>query len=171
MVLTLILTRHAKSDWSAGIDDFERPLNRRGRHAAPAIARWLVEAGYLPDTVLVSGARRTVETWERMSDKMPETATMESVPALYHASADTILGVLRSRSAPTVMLIGHNPGIGELAERIVRSPPDHPRFADYPTAATTIIRIATEAWRDVGWGSGEVLGFAIPRDFSDQESG
>jgi phosphohistidine phosphatase len=170
MTQTLILTRHAKSDWAAGLEDFERPLNRRGRMSAPTIAKWLVDAGYLPDVVLVSGARRTVETWERMADAMPETATMESVPALYHASADTILRVLRSQTAPTVMTIGHNPGIGAFARRIVVEPPDHPRFSDYPTAATAVIRFSAASWRDIDWGTGEVLDFAVPRDLSDRES-
>lgn len=164
MSLTLILTRHAKSDWDAGLDDFERPLNRRGREAAPAIAGWLVGEGYLPDVVLVSGARRTVETWERMAGAMPETATMESVPALYHSSADTMLSVLRSQTTPTVMMIAHNPGIATFAEQIVDTPPDHPNFGHYPTAATTVIRFGAESWRDVGWGAGEVLDFVVPRE-------
>lgn len=166
MTLTLILTRHAKSDWSQGLDDFERPLNRRGRQAAPTIAEWLIGRGYLPDVVLVSGARRTVETWEKMAGLMPETATMESVPALYHASAGTILTVLHSQTAPTVMLIGHNPGIAVFAQQIANASPDHAKFAQYPSAATTVFRFSTDTWRDIDWGTGEVLDFVVPRDLA-----
>ena len=166
MTLTLILIRHAKSDWDAGLDDFERPLNRRGRQAAPTVAEWLIGHGYLPDAVLVSGARRTVETWERMAGLMPETATMESVPALYHANADTILTLLQSQTEPTVMAIGHNPGIGNFAQRITETYPDHAKFARYPTAATTIIRFDADAWREIKWGTGEVLDFVVPRDLA-----
>ena len=116
MPLTLILTRHAKSAWDdPELDDFERPLDGRGRAAALNIGTWLITQGYLPDTVLVSGARRTVETWSRMAGIMPSTATMESVPALYLASADIILNVLRARRSPVIMLIAHNPGIGDFA--------------------------------------------------------
>ena len=96
----LILTRHAKSAWNdPSLDDFDRSLNRRGRKSAEAIGQWLVEAGALPDVVLVSGARRTVETWSRMASAFPATATMKSAPALYHGSAATLLNVLRAENA------------------------------------------------------------------------
>ncbi|MEL7027422.1 MAG: histidine phosphatase family protein, partial [Pseudomonadota bacterium] len=71
-------------------DDFDRPLNGRGRNSAPAIGKWLLDHGIVPDEVIVSGARRTVETWSRMAGHFPPTATMQSNPALYHASADTM---------------------------------------------------------------------------------
>lgn len=165
MALTLILIRHAKSGWSdPTLDDFDRPLNQRGRVSAPAIAQWLVTQGYLPDIVLVSGARRTVETWQRMTPAMPETATMESTPALYHAGPKIILGVLKAQTSPTIALIAHNPGIAEFARRIVKTPPDHPKFAQYPTAATTVISFDAATWADVDWGQGEVLDFTVPRD-------
>lgn len=165
MTLTLILTRHAKSDWGdPALDDFERPLNGRGRTSALKLGKWIIEQGHLPDIVLVSGARRTVETWGRMSEAMPETATMESVPALYMASADIILNVLRARNSPVIMLIAHNPGIGDFARRIVGTPPDHPKFDIYPTGATTIIRFGAGNWSEIGWGTGEVMNFAVPRE-------
>ena len=168
MALTLILTRHAKSSWSdPTIDDFDRSLNQRGRNAAPAVASWLVARGYLPDIVLVSGARRTVETWQRMAPVMPETATMESMPALYHAGSDIILGVLKAQTPPTVALIAHNPGIAEFAERIVKSPPKHPSFQRYPTAATMVIKFDEASWSQIGWGQGKVLDFTVPRDLID----
>ena len=167
MPLTLILMRHAKSAWDdPKQDDFDRPLNPRGRRSADDVARWLIDNGYLPDVVVVSGARRTVETWTRIADRMPDTATMASNPALYMASAATILGVLRSAQSPSVMLICHNPGIAEFAERIVQTPPDHPRFQDYPTGAVSVIEFDCDTWRDVGWGSGTVLDFIIPADLT-----
>lgn len=165
MSVTLILMRHAKSAWDdPKLDDFERTLNARGRKAAPAIADWLVSGGYLPDTVVVSSARRTVETWERMANRMPETATMESAPALYHAGPEVILNVLKSQTAPSVMLICHNPGIAEFAERIVQSPPDHPKFRSYPTAATAVIAFDTDDWSEIDWGTGRVVDFTVPSD-------
>lgn len=167
MALTLILTRHAKSAWNnAAVDDFDRPLNQRGRVSAPVLADWLVAKGYLPDIVLVSGARRTVETWQRMAPAMPETATMESTPALYHADPKIILGVLKAQTTPTVALIAHNPGIAEFARRIVSATPDHPKFAQYPTAATTVIRFDQPKWADIDWGQGQVLDFIVPRDLT-----
>lgn len=165
MSLTLILTRHAKSAWdNPALDDFERPLNGRGRSSARKIGEWLVSQGYLPDTVLVSGARRTVETWGRMAEIMPSTATMESVPALYLANADTILNVLRARKSPVIMLISHNPGIGEFAHRIVDAPPQHEKFDKYPTGATTILSFDVTTWAEITWKSGKVLNFIVPRE-------
>jgi len=165
MSLTLILMRHAKSAWDdPELDDFERPLNGRGRQSAEAIGQWLVTQGHLPDTVLVSGARRTVETWERMSGHMPETAAMESSPALYLAGPDIILNVLKSRKSPSIMVICHNPGIAEFAKLVAKASPDDRRYAQYPTAATAVISFEAKQWEDVRWHSGQVIDFIAPRD-------
>jgi phosphohistidine phosphatase len=165
MTLTLILTRHAKSAWDdPALDDFERPLNGRGRTSASKLGEWLIAEGHLPDTVLVSGARRTVETWSRMAENMPSTATMESVPALYLANAQTILNVLRARRSPVIMLIAHNPGIGDFANRILAAPPEHERFLDYPTGATTVIQFDASSWNEIGWGTGQLVDFIVPRE-------
>lgn len=165
MTLTLILTRHAKSSWDdPALDDFDRSLARRGRKSAPLIARWLVERGYVPEVVVVSGARRTVETWEGMAPAMPEATVLERNTALFHASAGTILGVLRAQAAPRVMLIGHNPGFADFANRIVAQPPRHDRFHDFPTAATAVIEFDAESWALVRWDSGKVLDFVVPRE-------
>ena len=165
MTRTLILTRHAKSAWDdPTLDDFDRTLNGRGRKSAKAIGNWLVQMGVLPDLVLVSGARRTVETWSRMAPAFPPTATMQSVPALYHGSADTILNVLKTQSSATVMLIAHNPGIAEFAERALSTPVAHPKFHQYPTGATTLMSFDTDVWSAVSWGSGIAQDFTVPRD-------
>ena len=135
--------------------------------SAPVIGSWLAEKGYLPDLVLVSGARRTVETWERMAKKLPETAVMQSAPALYLAEPKVILGVLQSQIAPTVMMIGHNPGFAIIARSLAINPPQHPKFTQYPTAATTVFEFANSAWSDIKAGTGEVLDFVVPRDLTD----
>jgi len=168
MSLTLILTRHAKSDWDdPSQDDFDRPLNDRGRRSSPAIGKWLARKGYLPDVVLVSGARRTVETWTRMAPCLPETASMESTPALYLAEPEIILNIIRSQTAPTVMVIGHNPGFAILAGALAERPPDDPKFGQYPTAATTVFGFEANAWADIEPGTGKVLDFVVPRDLID----
>ena len=165
MSLTLILTRHAKSSWSdPKLDDFDRPLNGRGRKSAPAIGDWLAGNGYIPQEVIVSGARRTVDTWAGIVSCLPDAAPMRSNPAIYHGSADTMLSVLRGATRPDVMLIAHNPGTSEFASRIAIAPGLHPRFADFPTCATAVIRFEADNWRDIGWGTGEVVNFAIPRE-------
>ncbi|NKX45376.1 SixA phosphatase family protein [Roseicyclus persicicus] len=165
MTLTLILTRHAKSGWDdPALDDHDRPLNARGQADAPRIGGWLRSKGYLPDRALVSSARRTQETWERLSPELGRPVPMTVVPALYHAEAGEILGQLRRAEGRTVMVIGHNPGIGEFAHRIVEDPAEHPRFLDYPTCATLVAEFPGETWGDVDWWSGRVVDFVVPRD-------
>ena len=99
-----------------------------------------------------------------MADSFPPTATMQSAPALYHGGADTILNVLRAQNAATIMIIAHNPGIGEFASRILETPVNHPRFQDYPTGATTIIDFETNSWSEIAWGRGHAEDFVVPRE-------
>ncbi|MEO1153757.1 MAG: histidine phosphatase family protein [Pseudomonadota bacterium] len=167
MSRTLILTRHAKSSWQdPQLDDFDRSLNSRGRTSATAIGAWLAARDLVPDEVMVSGARRTVETWQGIARELPQRAPMRSEPALYNASADTILGALRQATGRIVMLIGHNSGIGDCAGRLVDQPPKHPKFAQYPTCATTVMQFPGASWRDTGWHQGQVLEFVIPRELT-----
>lgn len=165
MSRTLILTRHAKSSWGDPTqDDFDRPLNDRGRKSAAALGSWLAERDLIPQEVLVSGARRTVETWQGIAREMPQQADMRSEPGLYHASAPAILGALRTATAPIIMLIGHNPGIGDCAGQLADTAPAHPGFAQYPTGATTVLQFPGQAWRETDWRQGQVLEFIVPRE-------
>jgi len=160
-MLTLILMRHAKSSWNTPeLADHDRPLNRRGRDSATAMGRWLRRHGYLPGAVLSSSSRRTRETLDGLKLDAPVVFTRD----LYHADPGDILRVLRGAQAPSLLILGHNPGIGEFAEAIVRTPPDHPRFEDYPTCATLVARLDARDWSEVGWGEAEVVDFAIPRE-------
>ncbi len=157
----LILIRHAKSSWDdPTAQDIDRPLNARGRRSALALGDWLASRGYEPEEVLCSTAARTRETWDQIA-----LATLEVRPnvryeqRLYHASPDQMLAVLRTANAPTVMMLGHNPGIAELAAQLPARPPLDPEFRSYPTAATLVLDFQTDSWRDVQMGQGSVLDF------------
>ncbi len=164
MTLTLILMRHAKSDWSEpGQDDFDRRLNERGRRAAPLMGRWLADKEYIPEVALVSAARRTVETWDYVANSLPGVRT-EVVQSLYLAGPDAMLRLLGQRRETRVLLLAHNPGIGECAALFAKSPPEHPRFEDYPTGATTVFDFDAETWKDAGWHRGAVRAFMVPSD-------
>jgi phosphohistidine phosphatase len=168
VTLTLILTRHAKSDWGTpALPDYDRPLNDRGRRSAPVLGRWLAERGWRPEEVMLSGARRTVETWEGMAPVFDPAPPVRVERRLYDAPAERMLAVLGTARAETVLLIGHNPGIGEFAQRLAIAPPSDPRFEDYPTGATTVFRFFRERWADIGWGEGEVVDFVTPRQLMD----
>jgi phosphohistidine phosphatase len=168
VTLTLILTRHAKSDWGTpGQPDYDRPLNDRGRKSAKALGRWLAENGPRPEVVIVSGALRTVETWSGMAKAFDRAPPVRVDRRLYDAPAERMLEVLRGAAADPVLLIGHNPGIGEFANRLAIAPPANERFEVYPTGATTVFSFFRDAWADVGLGEGEVVDFMTPRQLTD----
>jgi phosphohistidine phosphatase len=119
-VKRLYLLRHAKSSWKQPeLADHDRPLAGRGRRAATAIRRHLREQGIDPDLVLCSPARRARETLERIEPSLGRGAVRVE-PELYGASAASLLHVLRAvpDDVESVLLIGHNPGIADLTERL-----------------------------------------------------
>lgn len=162
----LILTRHAKSDWdNPGGPDSERPLNARGRRAAISLGDWLASRGYEPEEVLCSPARRTRETWE-----LAETAVMETRPALrldaalYEATPEAMLRVLRSAEQQTVMMIGHNPAIASFAAMLPARVPVEPTFRRYPTSATLVVDFQLDHWAALQPGTGSVMDFVCFED-------
>lgn len=157
MTLRLTLLRHAKSDWHAGLSDHERPLNLRGRLAAPLMGAWLREEGLTPALALVSSAARTQETWSRLGLAAP----METRPALYDAEAEAILEeiTLTEGAAEPLLLIGHNPGIGDAANRLLAEGV----IGDFPTAQAAVIAFDAASWADVRFGAGRLVALAQPK--------
>ena len=165
MTLRLILIRHAKSSWSDPFsDDHERVLNNRGQASASAIGTWMAQEGYLPDIVLCSDAARTQETMELILAALPKQPKWQLSGRIYHAAPDTILDMIQKQTAKTVAVIGHNPGIGMLANALVASAPTHHRFNDYPTCATTVIDFESDDWRNIQPRTGQHKAFVVPRD-------
>ena len=160
----LILMRHAKSSWAdPGQRDLDRPLNKRGRRAAGLIGGWMKRKGYHPDLALVSSARRTQETW---SEIVAESGPAETnyVPELYHAGPDIMLAVLhRAGEAACVLMLGHQPGIGAFAGRLLPDPPPGAEFAKYPTGATAVLDFDVPDWSAVVWSRGRLVDFVVPR--------
>ena len=165
MTLRLILTRHAKSDWNNPLDtDHQRPLNPRGKRAAPLIGRWLVQKGYLPQEALISDATRTRETWALLDAEFPASVPARFERALYLAGPDTMLRCLATAQARCVMMIGHNPGIAGFAEMLLATAVAHPGFARYPTCATLVAEFDADTWADLRPGTGRALDFIVPRE-------
>ncbi|PWJ10915.1 SixA phosphatase family protein [Jannaschia seohaensis] len=152
--MILILMRHAKSSWGDPMqEDHERPLNKRGREAAPRMGAWLRAQGFTPARILCSDAVRTRQTCAALGFDVPP----ELRPDLYLAGPGTILTLARAATESPLLVIGHNPGIAEAAEAAVDAPPAHPDWDRYPTGATAVID--TQARR--------VLAFAVPRDMAE----
>lgn len=161
MTRSLILMRHAKSDWGhAGLPDHDRPLNARGAADAPAMGEWLRAQGYLPDEVLCSTALRTRQTLAGLSLQAPA----RFLPALYHADPATMYEALQEATGQIVLMVGHNPGIAAFAADLLVTTPDHPRFDDYPTSATLIARFDITTWDDLRPATGQALAFVTPAD-------
>jgi len=153
---TLILMRHAKSDWTRpGQRDVERTLNPRGRLAAPLMGAWLRERETLPDIALVSAAARTRETWELMG----LTAEAQFDESLYLADAETYLSAIRAApDCGCLLVLGHNPGMETAMGRIG----DGNRISA-PTAATAIFTLPVRSWREAAFGMAVPVAFETPK--------
>jgi phosphohistidine phosphatase len=162
------LLRHAKSSWKdRSIPDRDRPLAGRGRRAAKAMARHLEAEGVRPDLVLCSPARRTRETLERVESALGGDVEAKVDDALYGASESELLAHLKElpEGVGSVMLIGHNPGLEELALALASDGAGLARMREkYPTAALATIDLPARRWSTVRRRSGELVGFVRPKD-------
>jgi len=159
----LVLLRHAKAvPGNEADDDFDRKLAERGREDAPRVAAALVEAGAAPDVVLVSEARRTRETWELARPSFPK-ADVRFLRSLYLCAAEVLMAEAESAGVDRVMLVGHNPGLHELASRFAhRSNALETRLrTKFPTAAGAIFARKGE---DSSW---KLRAFVTPKDAID----
>lgn len=165
----LMLLRHAKSDWSvSGQRDIDRTLNARGRDSAPAMGRYMAQQGLVPDHVLVSSARRTRETWELVAPAFRRQPAFGYEPRLYEASAKAILGVLQETDprVRTLLVIGHNPGLQEVAAILMASgePDARDRLLEkFPTASLAVIDIPADDWRGLKPSCGRLERFVTSR--------
>ncbi len=166
---TALLLRHAKSSWKqSALADHDRPLKKRGRRDAPLMGTFLRSNDLTPGLVLCSSAKRAVETLELVFDERPET---EITKSLYMAHSGELLAILRAapESCASVMIIGHNPGLGQLAGQLVGSgdAAGIGRLAvKYPTCGLAVISFDVAEWQDVGSRLGHLDSFTIPGDLT-----
>jgi phosphohistidine phosphatase len=121
---TLVLLRHAKSDWSGGQADVDRPLADRGRRQAPDAGRWLATNLDGIGLAVVSPAARARSTWELVAAELATPPATRTDARVYGASADELLAVVRDLpdAVGTVVLVGHNPGLEDLATLLTGEP-------------------------------------------------
>lgn len=172
----LLLLRHAKSSRDdATLADRDRPLNSRGQHAAATMRAAMRRLGLAPDLILVSPSCRTLQTLEALQP-WDDTPLTEHVAALYLGNAGQLLAVLHevAETVRSVLLIGHNPGMHELALQLagkeprVRSDQAMRRLMEkYPPGALAEFAIAGPWWQ-LNAGDGRLVRFLTPKDLQER---
>jgi phosphohistidine phosphatase len=165
----LILLRHAKSAWPDGVADFDRPLAPRGQEAADRTGQFMAERGILPAKVLVSPARRTTETAQNIAAHV----TLEGMafePSIYEARYETLLSLIHARGAleTPLMLIGHNPAIAELANRLADPDISEPEALErlrmkVPTAALIVFETDGAHFSSFVEGGARLMRYVTPK--------
>jgi phosphohistidine phosphatase len=166
----LILVRHAKSSWKdLSLKDFDRPLNGRGKRNAPMMGKRLMSSGILPDVVVSSPAKRAWTTALLIAGEIHfKQEDLIADPEVYEADQETLLGIIGNFSADwqAVMLVGHNPGLTELADWL-----SDREFENLPTCAVCGIEFTVASWADITGGSGTVYHYDYPKSvFADSNS-
>jgi phosphohistidine phosphatase len=173
----LMLLRHAKTEHDAPSGhDQDRRLDERGRLDAAAIGTWIGRHPPLPDAVLVSTAVRTRQTWEIARDAMKDVVReqlqqpqVELLDELYGAEPTQLLRIIRMAEATDparLMLIGHNPGMHELALMLAGSGDAAAKKSledNLPTAGLAILDFAIDDWNEVAFRRGKLVRFTSPK--------
>ncbi len=153
---TIILLRHGKSSWSdPTLADLDRPLAPRGERASQRIAKYIRQKKIRPALVLYSPSLRTRQTLEAIESSQ-----------LYAASEGELLQRLQAlpESVDSVMLIGHNPGLHELARTLASRGDELPQLEEkFPTGALATLVVDSESWAALGPGDAELVDYVVPR--------
>lgn len=167
-MLKLLLLRHAKSSWAdPGHADFDRPLNSRGRTAAPAMGRFMAESGLLPQRIVCSSAQRARETLALMLPRLASDMEVTFTRRLYEADGEGYLKAARSAggTANMLMLVGHNPAMEDVAQ--VLAPTGDAEALErlrekYPTCGLAVLEFDGPRWTGAGPGAGRLVAFHTP---------
>lgn len=166
----IFLLRHAKSSWKdPGLADHDRPLAGRGRRASKLMARYLRQQGVTPALVICSSALRARQTLDRVAGSGSPVAAgkVQVERGLYLASGEHLLGRLREvrERTASVMLVGHNPGMEDLARRLAGGDGvELDRLgAKFPTGALVVLELHGR-WRELTEGQCRLVAFVTPGD-------
>src|SRR5258708_4495651 len=169
----LMLLRHAKTEHDAPSGrDQDRRLDKRGKADAAEIGGWIGRHPPFPDLVLVSPAVRAHQTWEIAWEAMidlPPEPPVELVPDLYGADPSQLLQTIRTASEADprrLMLVGHNPGMHELALALTASADANGRKAladNLPTSGLAVFDFAVDDWAEVAFRRGRLALFVTPK--------
>jgi phosphohistidine phosphatase len=162
------LLRHAKSSWDdPGLEDRDRPLAPRGEGAADLMRAYLVAEGIRPALVLCSSAMRTRQTLARVLPALGPELEVRIESSLYTFDAEHLLDRVRAipEDVASVMLIGHNPAMEELAVMLADRGERLGQLAQkYPTGALAEIDLPMGSWHNAGTTPGELTRFVVPQE-------
>jgi phosphohistidine phosphatase len=154
---TLILLRHAKSDWSGGEADRLRPLATRGRRQAAEAGRWLAASVDHLDLAVVSPAERARSTWELASAELAAPPPTRFEERAYAASGEALLRLVQELDddLATVVLVGHNPDLEDLVETLIGA------WVHMPTSAIAVVTLSGP-WDGAGPSSATLVASGRP---------
>ncbi|MBX3266555.1 MAG: histidine phosphatase family protein [Acidobacteria bacterium] len=158
---TLLLMRHAKSSWTdPSLSDFERPLNERGRRAAPFMGGVLKREGLIPDHIICSPAKRTKETAELVQAAVELDLDIGNDARIYEATAGELIEVVSEmpETASRALLIGHNPSSEQFVQIITGA------IEAMPTAALAVIDLDIGSWAEIAPGKGKLRRLFRPKE-------
>jgi phosphohistidine phosphatase len=161
-MIKLVIVRHAKSSWdNPELDDFDRPLNNRGKKDAPEMGRRLAQRNITPDKIITSPAKRAAATAKRIAAEIffPKK-NISKEPAFYEASVEDFLSVLKevSQNVKTLMIFSHNPGLTNLANYLSNA-----GIYNIPTCGVVEIEFENSSWSAIGKHSGKMVSFDYPK--------
>jgi phosphohistidine phosphatase len=164
----LMLLRHAKTERAEpGERDRDRKLTKRGRTDAPVIGAYMARHGLVPDLALVSPATRAQETWDLMAHCFAKAPKAVSDERIYNATAEKLMSlVAETRGARTLLVVGHNPGMQDLAVQLIASGELEARervTEKLPTTGLVVIDLAFDDWSRLHGRSGRLERFVSPR--------
>lgn len=164
----LLLLRHAQADRPPHTKDYDRPLSPLGEQEAGEIGAYLAQESLLPELALVSGSQRTRATWSLVQKQLPSLVPAIFEDRIYEAHPSVLLETLRGVSSepPTVLLVGHNPGLQLLALQLVgrggRTAYSRLR-QEFPPAGLAVIDFEVAEWSRVSEQSGALERFAVAK--------
>ncbi|MBR9972200.1 SixA phosphatase family protein [Magnetospirillum sulfuroxidans] len=171
----IYLLRHAKSSWDdVTMDDFQRPLNGRGRKAARRMGKYLSEQGIRPNMILCSAATRTRATYDILESSL-EGVPVSFEDGLYEASRGDLLHRLQRLDGhlQSVLLIGHNPGLEKLALALSNGHGDAVAMKKleqkYPTGTLSILETPAPHWPELDAGTCRLIDVIRPKDLDPED--
>lgn len=161
----LFIVRHAKSSWDfSELDDYDRPLNKRGKKNAPEMGKRLANRHIKPDILITSPAKRAAATARRIAEEISfPIKDIQKQPLLYFSSISKMISVLNdvNDDIGTLMIFGHNPGLTDLTNILSGSD-----IYNIPTCGIAEIDFNVSSWNEIGKDTGKLVSFDYPKKIS-----